>query len=114
MAQRGTDTPSNCPHSLCLPPSCLFTHPPPLPLSYLQNLAELGLELKVGTALANGPPESLLQGLDPSFSLLAQPSHPLMLPLTTKPLLFCLIHLAQVGQRTYITDLGPMLLSLKT
>lgn len=69
-------------------------------------MAELGLELKVGAALANGPPEGLLQGLDPSFSLLAQPRHTLMLPFTSKPLFLCLVHLAQVGRGTHISELA--------
>lgn len=86
------------------------TYPPPR--SYLQDLAELGLELKVGAALANGPPEGLLQGLHPSFSLLAQPRYPLVLPLATKPFLLCLVHLAQIAQMTDITKLGDMLLPL--
>lgn len=86
------------------------SHLSPTPRSYLQDLAELGLELKVGAALANGSPEGLLQGLHPSFSLLAQPRYPLVLPLTTEPLLFRLVHLAQVGRMTHITELGDLLL----
>lgn len=88
--------------------SCLFFPPH----SYLQDLAELGLELKVGAALANGPPEGLLQGLHPSLSLLAQPCHPLVLPLATKPLLLRLVYLAQAGQMTNVTELGDLLLPL--
>lgn len=88
------------------------SHLCPPPHSYLQDLAELGLELKVGAALANGPPEGLLQGLHPSLCLLAQLCHPLVLPLATKPLLLRLVHLAQVGRMINVTELGDMLLPL--
>lgn len=99
------------PSTLSMPSlSCLS----PTPHSYLQYLAELGLELKVGATLANGPPEGLLQGLHPSFSLLAQPRYPLVLPLSTKPLLLRLVHLAQVGWTTHITELEDTLLPLSS
>lgn len=56
-------------------------------------MVELSLEFKVGFGFEDDFLQGFLERLDSSLSVLAQLGDPLVLPLTAKALLLCLVHL---------------------
>jgi len=62
-------------------------------LRHLQNVVELGLELKVGLGLHDDPLDGLLQHLDPGLGLLAGVRDAHVLALAAQSLLLGLVHL---------------------